>query len=77
MLFNSFHYFAFFLFVLLVVDAVRKRNYQHTFLLFASYYFYWAFSSIYVLLLIFPRCFISIAAGRHTSQQLDERKGSS
>jgi alginate O-acetyltransferase complex protein AlgI len=52
-LFNSFHYFLFFLVVLLVIDTLRKREYQHTFLLFASYYFYWAFSSIYVLLVVF------------------------
>src|SRR5688500_3274411 len=50
MLFNSFHYVVFLLGVILVLDFVRKREYQHLFLIAASYYFYWAFSSFYVLL---------------------------
>jgi len=49
-LFNSFHYVLFFLVVLLVLDFVRRREPQYLFLIGASYYFYWAFSSIYVLL---------------------------
>ncbi|MCI0624678.1 MAG: MBOAT family protein [Acidobacteria bacterium] len=52
MLFNSFHYVLFFIAVLIATDAIRRRNFQHTFLLIASYYFYWAFSSHYVLLVV-------------------------
>ena len=50
MLFNSFHYLLFFLGVLLVLDCIQRREPQHLFLIAASYYFYWAFSSIYVVL---------------------------
>ena len=38
--------------MLLVIDFVRRREYQHLFLIAASYYFYWAFSSFYVLLVV-------------------------
>ncbi len=52
MLFNSFHYFVFFILVLLFLDTVRRKEFQHSFLLIASYYFYWAFSASYVLVLV-------------------------
>jgi len=53
LLFNSFHYIAFFLTVLLAIDTIRKGSLQHVLLLVASYYFYWASSSFHLLLLVY------------------------
>lgn len=53
MLFNSFHYIAFFLLLTLACDLIRHGKYQQILLLLASYYFYWVSSSVYLLYLIF------------------------
>lgn len=73
MLFNSFHYFLFLVVVLLLIDTVRKREYQHTLLLIGSYYFYWAFSSIYVLLLVFSTL-LDFYCGRAIYRAPNKRK---
>jgi len=53
LLFNSFHYVAFFLLLTIACDLIRHGKSQQILLLFASYYFYWISSSFYLLGLIF------------------------
>ena len=71
MLFNSFHYLFFLLVVLFVVESVRHRNFLHTFLLIASYYFYWTSTSgVYVALLV-ASTYLDFFCGRAIHQSAD------
>jgi len=72
-LFNSFHYPLFFLAVLVTIDCVRRREPQHAFLIAASYYFYWAFSSVYVLLVVISTL-VDYYCGRAIHRAPDRRR---
>jgi D-alanyl-lipoteichoic acid acyltransferase DltB (MBOAT superfamily) len=53
MLFNSIQYPIFLLLVILLVFCLKKRDYQHIFLLLASYFFYAVSGAAFLPLLIF------------------------
>ena len=51
--FYSVEFAVFFIFVMLVLIALRKQKFQHIFLLAASYFFYWTTSNNFLLILLF------------------------
>lgn len=53
MLFTTPEYLIFFAVVLIATELLRRKLWQHAFLLAASYYFYWCSGSIHILLLAF------------------------
>ena len=53
MLFNSIEFLIFFVLVLGVIFAFKFRKFQHIFLLFASYFFFYFSSNVLISLLIF------------------------
>lgn len=53
MIFNSIQYLIFFVFAALITASLAKRNIQITFLLFASYLFYFFYSSYHIISLLF------------------------
>ncbi|MDQ1252425.1 MAG: Peptidoglycan O-acetyltransferase [Euryarchaeota archaeon] len=53
MKFNSVEFLIFFIFLILAMSALRRREYKHSLLLCASYYFYWVSSSYCVAILLF------------------------
>ncbi len=53
MLFTTPEYLLFFTIVLIATELLRRKLWQHAFLLAASYYFYWCSGSIHILLLVF------------------------
>lgn len=53
MLFTTPEYFIFLTVILICVEFLRKRLWQHLLLLAASYYFYWYSGAIHVLLMAF------------------------
>jgi len=53
MQFNSIEFFFFFITVLILVNSLRKADFQQSILLGASYLFYWLTSNYFILLLLF------------------------
>jgi len=53
MLFNTPDFIIFFVFVLSIVSVIKYRNFQHIFLLIASYFFFYFSSNYLISLLIF------------------------
>lgn len=72
MLFNSVEFLIFFIFVLLAVTVLRKRNYIHLFLVTASYYFYWA-SSNYLLILLLFISFVTYYCGEDIYKSTEQK----
>ena len=63
MLFNSIEFVIFFIFVITVISAVKFRKFQHLFLLGASYFFFY-FSSSYLLSLLVFSTVLDFYVGR-------------
>lgn len=53
MLFNSVEFILFLIVVVLLIELIKERNFQHIILLLASYFFYWYSSNNLLLLLFF------------------------
>lgn len=53
MLFNTIDFVVFFIFVVSVLAIIKKRKFQHLFLLAVSYFFFYYSSNYYIVLLLF------------------------
>lgn len=62
MLFNSLQFIVFFLIVLASLALIKKRKFQHLFLLFASYFFFY-YSSNYLISLLLYSTFLDYYLG--------------
>jgi alginate O-acetyltransferase complex protein AlgI len=63
MLFNSVEFVVFFTLILAVVTIIKQRNFQHLFILFASYFFYY-FSGTYFLSILVASTVIDYFLGK-------------
>lgn len=73
MLFNSVEFVVFFTLVLAIIAIIKQRNFQHLFILFASYFFYY-FSGTYFLSILIASTVIDYFLGKEIFQAKTAQK---